>query len=307
MLKQRVITALILMAILLPALAAQATWPFAALSLLFVSAAGWEWAKLNGWSGWRAWVLGLVVAVAGHFSAMALGLNPWGLEVPSGAPMALHVHAWGLALVGFHVPAWLWWLASLGWVLGGAWVLRSGGARWKKLPMALRGMLGVLVLVLAWLALTDAKEHGLNFLLSLFCLVWSADIGAYFGGRAFGHRKLAPSISPGKSWEGVWSGMVAVSLLAVAWIILDRNFAVDSPSVYSHLLAGLGPVGFLIGLAVLTGMSVVGDLFESQIKRQAGAKDSSQLLPGHGGVLDRIDALLPVLPLTLALMSLCHG
>ncbi|RZI83658.1 MAG: phosphatidate cytidylyltransferase [Rubrivivax sp.] len=94
---------------------------------------------------------------------------------------------------------------------------------------------------------------------------------------------------------------------AVGWIAFDRHWSVDSPSMYSHLLAGLGPVGLVLGIAFLTGMSVVGDLFESLVKRQAGAKDSSQLLPGHGGVLDRVDALLPVLPWVLALMSLCHG
>mgnify|MGYP000034005307 CR=1 FL=1 len=147
----------------------------------------------------------------------------------------------------------------------------------------------------------------ITLLLSVLCLVWAADIGAYFGGRAFGKRKLAPSISPGKSWEGVVAGMLAVTLLAMAWIWVDRNMSVDSPSMYSRLLLGLGPVGMLFALAFLTAMSVVGDLFESLIKRQAGAKDSSQLLPGHGGVLDRIDALLPVLPLSLALMTLCHG
>jgi phosphatidate cytidylyltransferase len=160
---------------------------------------------------------------------------------------------------------------------------------------------------MAWLALTEGKAHGLNFLLSVFCLVWAADIGAYFGGRTFGRRKLAPSISPGKSWEGVWSGMVAVLLLSVLWITVDQHWSVDSPSLYSHLLSGLGPVGLVLAIVFLTGMSVAGDLFESLIKRQAGAKDSSQLLPGHGGVLDRIDALLPVLPLSLALMTLCHG
>ena len=160
---------------------------------------------------------------------------------------------------------------------------------------------------MAWLALVESKAQGLNFLLSVFCLVWAADIGAYFGGRAFGKHKLAPTISPGKSWEGVWSGMLAVMLLACVWIWIDRHVGVDSPSLYSHLLAGLNWWGMIAALLALTGMSVVGDLFESLVKRQAGAKDSSQLLPGHGGVLDRIDALLPVFPMSLALMSLCHG
>jgi phosphatidate cytidylyltransferase len=308
MLKQRVITALILMAILLPALAAPALWPFAALSLVFVSAAGWEWARLNDWAGPRAWIMGAVVAVVGHLAAGAAGLNPWGwLSESATSATAAHVHVTGHALAGFVVPAVVWWSTGAAWLLGGAWALSVGTRHWKQLPSALRGLLGLGILVMAWLALTESKSQGLNFLLSVFCLVWAADIGAYFGGRAFGRRKLAPSISPGKSWEGVWSGMLAVLLLAVAWIAVDRHWAVDSPSMYSHLLSGLGPVGLVLSIVFLTGMSVVGDLFESLIKRQAGAKDSSQLLPGHGGVLDRIDALLPTLPWVLALMSLCHG
>lgn len=308
MLKQRVITALILMAILLPALAAQALWPFAALSLLFVSAAGWEWARLNGWPGVRAWLMGLAVALVGLAVAQVVHLDPWGLAQPStGGVVASHVHSPGHALAGFTVPPEVWWVTGVVWVLGGAWALRVGTRHWKSLPSLFRGLLGLGVLVMAWLALTESKAQGLNFLLSVFCLVWAADIGAYFGGRAFGRRKLAISISPGKSWEGVWSGMLAVLLLSVIWIAVDRNWSVDSPSMYSHLLSGLGPVGLVLGIVFLVGMSVVGDLFESLIKRQAGAKDSSQLLPGHGGVLDRIDALLPVLPLVLALMSLCHG
>ncbi|CAH0353534.1 phosphatidate cytidylyltransferase [Aquabacterium sp. CECT 9606] len=309
MLKQRVITALILMAILLPSLAAQALWPFAALGLLFVSAAGWEWARLNGWPGLRAVALGAGVAVLGYVVAEAVHLDPWGLSSAPHAESAAaaHVHVPGQALAGFVVPAAVWWVSGALWALGGALALRWGTRYWKQSPTVLRALLGLGILVVAWLALTESKAQGLNFLLSIFCLVWAADIGAYFGGRAFGRRKLAISISPGKSWEGVWSGMLSVLLLAVAWIAVDRHWSVDSPSMYSHLLSGLGPVGLVLSIVFLVGMSVVGDLFESLIKRQAGAKDSSQLLPGHGGVLDRIDALLPVLPLVLALMSLCHG
>lgn len=309
MLKQRVITALILMAILLPALAAQPLWPFAALSLLFVSAAGWEWARLNGWPGVRAWLQGCAVAAVALVAAQVAGLDPWGLSGAADVASAVaeHVHEVGHPLAGFLVPAWVWWITAGLWVLGGAWALRFGTRHWKQLPSLVRGLLGLAILVMAWLALTESKAQGLNFLLSVFCLVWAADIGAYFGGRAFGRRKLAISISPGKSWEGVWSGMFAVLLLSGAWIAVDRNWSVDSPSMYSHLLSGLGPVGLVLGIVFLVGMSVVGDLFESLVKRQAGAKDSSQLLPGHGGVLDRIDALLPVLPIVLALMSLCHA
>jgi phosphatidate cytidylyltransferase len=314
MLKQRVITALILVGILLPTLMAQAAWPFAAFTLVFITAAGWEWSRLNDAGGARAVLLGAAVAGGCLYAAHTLGLPVWVAAASDGVqplaphlPAVPHVHAWGHTLVGFSTPADLWLAALLIWVPGGALVLRFGTSHWKSLPQDVRRLLGLGLLVLAWLALVEIKAQGLNFLLSVLCLVWAADIGAYFGGRSFGRRKLAPSISPGKSWEGVWSGMVAVVLLAAAWVWIDRNLGVDSPSLYSRLLLGLGPVGTLAALAFLSAMSVVGDLFESLIKRQAGAKDSSQLLPGHGGVLDRIDALLPVLPLTLALMTLCHG
>ncbi|MGQ0597270.1 phosphatidate cytidylyltransferase [Aquabacterium sp.] len=307
MLKQRVITALILVAILLPTLAAQAAWPFAILTLVFISAAGWEWSRLNEAPGARAVIMGAAVAGSCLFVAQYLGLSVWGQSQATESDSLGHVHGWGHPLVGFATPAIIWLAALLIWVLGGAAVLRFGSLHWKQSPQLLRRLLGLVLLVLAWLALVESKAQGLNYLLSVFCLVWAADIGAYFGGRTFGKNKLAPSISPGKSWEGVWSGMLAVALLSAIWIWIDRNVGVDSPSLYSRLLMGLGPVGMLAALAFLAAMSVVGDLFESLIKRQAGAKDSSQLLPGHGGVLDRIDALLPVLPLSLALMTLCHG
>ncbi len=189
------------------------------------------------------------------------------------------------------------------WVLGGAWALKVGPAGWGRLPQSLRWALGLTGLWLAWLALASARTLGVNFILSIFSLVWVSDIAAYFGGRAFGKRKLALAISPGKSWEGVWSGMLGVLVLAVLWMWADRAWALDSPSLYTHLYLHHGLVGWLLVCVFLVAMGVVGDLVESLVKRHAGAKDSSGLLPGHGGVLDRVDALLPVFPLALALSS----
>jgi phosphatidate cytidylyltransferase len=278
MLKQRVITALVLLALLLPALFASSPLPFALFTLVLVGAAGWEWGSLNGAAPLLAVGFGLLLAAA----CIAALLAGWTSSAP---PLA-------------------WWLATALWVFGGAFALRRGPAAWPKLPSVLRWCAGLVVLWAAWLALSHARTLGINFILSVLCLVWAADIAAYFGGRAFGRHKLAPSISPGKSWEGVWSGMLGVLLLAAAWIALDRHLAVDSQSLYTRLLAAVGIVGLVACLLVLSMMSVVGDLIESLVKRGAGAKDSSALLPGHGGVLDRIDALLPVFPIALALTSL---
>src|SRR6218665_321944 len=234
MLKQRVITALILVAVLLPSLAVEALWPFALLSLAFVSAAGWEWSRLNGGPGAVAWLVGLAVAVLGLVVADAGPLPVWShadLVAEPPASSVPHVHSLGLAPVGFVLPGALWWGAAVLWVLGGASALRWGGAWWRRVPSALRLVLGVLLAALAWLALTEAKLQGLNFLLSVLCLVWAADIGAYFGGRAFGRRKLAPSISPGKSWEGVLAGMAGVIVLAVLWSVADAQGLTASPSL----------------------------------------------------------------------------
>jgi len=167
-------------------------------------------------------------------------------------------------------------------------------------------LLGLIALCLTWLAVAQARQIGINFLFSVLALVWVADIGAYFAGRALGGRftrsKLAASISPGKSWEGVWGGMLGVLLLAFGWRYLDTRLAAVVPSLYSHL-GQRGLVFLLIVAVFMAAMSVVGDLIESLVKRSAGVKDSSALLPGHGGVLDRIDALLPTLPLAMMLYS----
>jgi phosphatidate cytidylyltransferase len=145
-----------------------------------------------------------------------------------------------------------------------------------------------------------------NFLLSVLVLVWAADVFAYFFGRALGGRifavKLAPTISPGKSWEGVFGGMLGVLGVSWLWTIFDQTHVPSSPSLYTLLWArGIGVA--LPALLFMSAMSVVGDLVESLVKRSAGMKDSSGLLPGHGGVLDRVDALLPTLPMAMMLVA----
>ncbi|CAN5537015.1 phosphatidate cytidylyltransferase [soil metagenome] len=278
MLKQRVITAVLLLLVLLPAMLAPIVWPFALLVLLAVAVAAWEWARLNGVAGTGALLIGLAVAVACGASFL-----------------------FGYV---FAVPSGLWWIISLAWVIGSIAALRAGVSGWKTVPKVLRLVLGMAALWAAWLALTNAKTIGINFLLSVLCLVWAADIAAYFGGKAFGRRKLAITISPGKSWEGAISGAIGVLVLAVIWIQLDRRFEFDSASIYSDLLERFGAVALVAAVLCLSALSVVGDLVESLVKRSAGAKDSSALLPGHGGLLDRVDALLPVLPFALALIHM---
>jgi phosphatidate cytidylyltransferase len=274
MLKQRVITALVLLALLLPALFASTAEPLAGLTLVLIAAGGWEWGRLNGF------------AMRGALRMAALCV-------------ILCLYAWS-ARWAYEAPANLWTLTGATWVLVAAWLIRHGVGRWATISRWLRMVVGLLALWLTWVAVYQAKVMGINFLLSLLFLVWMADIAAYFSGRAFGRRKLAPAISPGKSWEGVWGGMVGVLLMACIWIWVDSHFAVDSPSLFSRLYARGTPF-LILATLFLTLMSVAGDLVESLVKRSAGMKDSSHLLPGHGGVLDRVDALLPALPLALML------
>ena len=213
--------------------------------------------------------------------------------------------AWAVqSAVPAQVPAALWWAVCAVWLAIGALVLRAGPPAWLRWPVWARVSLGLLALGFGWLALTGAHRLGVNFLMSVLCLVWVADIGAYAAGRAFGRNKLAPTISPGKSWEGVAGGVLGALVLAGAWIaFLDPRFGAQGASLYARLQDAFGVFGLLVAVLVLAAASVVGDLFESLVKRAAGAKDSSRLLPGHGGVLDRIDALLPVLPLAMALTA----
>jgi phosphatidate cytidylyltransferase len=273
-LKQRIVTALVLMAFLLPALLVKPAWPFALLSGLGIAAAGWEWARLNA-AGKAAIGLGIGLGVACLLGFLA----GW----TDGAPRVV------------------WYAATALWVLGGIWVLRGGVAGWPRVARPVRIGIGLVVLWFGWLAMVSARAGGLNYILSIFMIVWTADVFAYFGGRAFGKRKLAPSISPGKSWAGVWSGMIGTLIVAVLWLVSDGRGLAYYDSFFTLVNEKWTTIGLAVVVVLLVTMSVVGDLFESLVKRSAGAKDSSSLLPGHGGILDRIDALLPVFPIALAL------
>lgn len=280
MLKQRVITALVLLALLLPALFASNPMPFMALTVVMIAAGAWEWGRLNQVGSLWSWVGALLT-------------------------MALCGLAWRMGWVT-STPPQLWLMAGAGWVLLGAWMIHRGVAAWALCPKWLRWSIGLLLLAMAWLAMAQAHQRGVNFLLSVLVLVWAADVFAYFFGRALGGRmvpvKLAASISPGKSWEGVFGGMLGVMLVALVWAEVDKRWALPDLSFYSLLFAK-GAWVACPALFFMCAMSVVGDLVESLVKRSAGMKDSSGLLPGHGGVLDRVDALLPTLPLAMMLMA----
>ena len=281
MLGQRIITAVALLAILLPALFYPSPVPFGVVALVLMGAAAWEWARLNGFTG--------AAAVAVGAACVALCLASWAA-------------GWLTATVS---TAWV--IVGGAWVLGGGLLLRGGVSGWPRIPRNVRLVVGVLGLWLAWLAVAQARVVGINFLLSVLLLVWVADIFAYFVGRAFGLKftkaRLAPAISPGKSWEGVWGGMAGVVAMAAGWVWADVHWQAQVDSLYTRL-AHQGWWLLLTGVVFMAAMSVVGDLVESLIKRSAGVKDSSGLLPGHGGVLDRVDALLPTLPLAMMLASL---
>jgi len=281
MLHQRILTAAVLLAFLLPALFAADPAYFVVCTGVLIVAAAWEWGRLSD----RTQVASLMGAAGMGMACLALGFVP--LEA---------------AFLGQ-----LWLSAAVAWTLLAWFALRGGAAVWSAIPSLLRWVCGLFLLLLSWLALVQARGVGINFLLSVLALVWTSDICAYFAGRAWGGRwitrKLAVTISPGKTWEGVAGALVGVAVLAALWRYADAQVAGLSPSVFSRLSDSWDGWAVVV-LAVLVAAGVLGDLLESLFKRAAGVKDSSGLLPGHGGVLDRVDALLPVMPLALCLISL---
>jgi phosphatidate cytidylyltransferase len=281
MLGQRVITAVVLLIILAAALAVPSPLPFQVLMALFVSAALWEWWRLT---------LGRPQG--------ANGKTGFGPEVIAAVVMGVVLIGWqATASVAWTAPAtgWLtlWSVLSLIWLL----VIVPSLFRADAKAPARNLMLTVFApfaLVAAWGALMAAHARGVTFLLTLLAVVWVADIAAYFTGKSLGKRKLAPHISPGKTMEGALGGIVGV----IVFVVVCTFF----PSTFGAALAARWTLAGAIVIALLLAcLSIAGDLFESLLKRRAGYKDSSNLLPGHGGVFDRIDALIPVLPLALLL------
>jgi len=268
MLKTRIVTALVLLALLLPSLffLPQAYW--ALLVALFIGVAAWEWGGLLGFDQTKRVLTGAAQAM---LCAAAVLLDPAAID---GA-----LSPW--VMVSYGIAA-LFWCAVIPFWLRAKW----------KLPHGLPGLLvGLVVLFPTWLALVQLRVIGPGVLLAIMATVWMADIAAYFSGKTFGKHKLAPTISPGKTWEGAIGAGIGVVLYGVA---LRLGFSFE-------------PVGlplWVLGLLAVTAISIMGDLYESMLKRQAGIKDSSNVLPGHGGVLDRIDSLTSTLPVVALLWLL---
>lgn len=259
-LKARLLTAAILVPLLLAAMIFLPNPAWAVLMLVPAAIGALEWSKLSRYSG--AWRNVLVTGVV--LAGLLLVLAQWRLP-EFAAQLASWLYLAALLFWSIAVPAWLYF-------------------KWPTSSKPVMLATGWLVLLPAWTAFSSLQKSPVTLILVLL-VVWIADTAAYFSGRRFGRHKLAPTISPGKTWEGVAGAAVAVLVygFAMGFVLLPND------SIYNR-------VGHLVFIVVLMAFSIIGDLFESWIKRQAGAKDSGTLLPGHGGVLDRIDSLTAAMP-----------
>ncbi len=274
MLKERVATAIVLLGGFLAALFLLPTRQFAIPVAAIVALGAFEWASLAK------------VGRAGRYVYAALaivlfGAIVWGFQAidPSRREVAL-IYAVPAAFWMLVVPVWL----SRGW-----------GMPSKSIAL----IVGVLVVIPAGLAVVSLHSISPYVVLMLLAFVWIADIAAYFVGRAIGRRKLAPSISPGKSWEGALGALAATVIYVIICVIVVPQLSV--------IVKGWAWIMCLVIAALLWALSIAGDLFESLLKRRAGVKDSGTLLPGHGGVLDRIDSITSTLPVAALLFYLIVG
>jgi phosphatidate cytidylyltransferase len=268
MLSARILTALILIPLVVAGLFLLPPLGWGLVTLAAIGIAAGEWANLEGY-GKQAWLL----FVGG---ALLIGLNllfaPW-CGFARGWPDGVV-----LAVCG---PAALFWI-----FVAPPWLFFN----WRPASRLGMAVTGWLVLIGAWVAVVELQARSPWFVLAAMAIVWVADTAAYFTGRAFGRHRLAPAISPGKTWEGVYGALAAVAVYALALVPFARDAGLSrEPSP----LAIAAWVAMALGLTLV---SVAGDLFESLLKRKAGAKDSGALLPGHGGILDRIDALCAAMP-----------
>jgi phosphatidate cytidylyltransferase len=274
MLKTRVITALVLLAVLLPILFLLPPVYIGVFFLAALMTAAWEWSRLLAPEAGRA---AYVYAI---FCLMTI-----------------------LFLLGMQNANWqfaLLLLAVIFWFFIAPFILAKGMNLSLQKLRPFYVVLGLILLPATWFALVFLRELGLVFLLSTIALVWVADIGAYFIGKAFGKRKLAVQISPGKSVEGAIGGLI----LCYGYALVCAFSLPFESTLFGAWAIRFGWAPMLLMVTVLTAFSIFGDLFESQLKRLAGVKDSSHLLPGHGGVLDRVDALIPTMPIAALLAGL---
>lgn len=255
----RILTAAILLVVFVSAVLWAPAWLWAILMSGVVGMAAYEWARLSHFPPLSA-------------RAYAVLLMLCSLALPRVLTADWPAYQMGLALLA--IVFWL--LIAPLWLLG----------RWHAEQTLVRAAVGVVLLMPTWAALLYLHSRGPGMLLGVMAIVWIADTAAYFSGRHFGRHKLAPTISPGKTREGVVGALIAVVLYAV----------VVSAFIKLPLLS------LVFAVTVLLYLSVLGDLFESWIKRIAGMKDSGNLLPGHGGVLDRIDALTSTLPIATGIL-----
>ena len=271
MLKTRVITALVLLAVLLPVLFLLPAMYIGAFFLAALLAAAWEWSTLLTPQARRAaWFYALF--------CLAIILILLGMQNTS----------WQFALLL---------LSVIFWFFVAPFILAKGINLSLQKLRPFYVVLGLILLPATWFSLVFLRELGLVFLLTSIALVWVADIGAYFIGKAFGKRKLAIQISPGKSVEGAIGGLV----LSYGYALLCVIYLPFESTLFGAWAIRFGWVAMFLMVTVLVAFSIFGDLFESQLKRLAGVKDSSHLLPGHGGVLDRVDALIPTMPIAALL------
>ncbi|MEO5699765.1 MAG: phosphatidate cytidylyltransferase [Casimicrobiaceae bacterium] len=264
MLATRILTAAVLVPLVLAGLFLLPPRGWGLATTLVIAIAAWEWATLTALRGVPR---GAFVAVTGASALALLWLPAFGFE--GGWPTLVVVLVCGAATT--------FWLAVVPFWLRGQWRMRSA---------FVAAAVGWVVLLATWVAIVAMQAQSPWRVLAAMAVVWIADTAAYFSGRAFGRHKLAPAISPGKTWEGVAGAVLAVALYA-ALLVASSSGA---------LATAMPVVGWVLLAVAVAGVSVCGDLFESLMKRQAGVKDSGRILPGHGGVLDRIDALLAAMP-----------